>query len=325
MPSSDGALLCPPFTGIVLWNLYQQMEDRTLVRQVLSSFFPQAVLHHRHWYNNRDSKDEGLLCLVHPNESPLPKALTWDDLLDNRPARKVESATEKRYRYGGATSGRTSEEVLSDISGFAVQDPFHNALLCLSNECLIRIGEVLRKDVLELVEWNELSVFSMNDKLWDEEYGIYRAYDMVEGKTILSGSVSGIMPMIAAIPTQEQAEAMRATLTANFIREGYRMIATNSLYADRTEVDKPYRGAIHLWYNWLLFQGLRRYDFEDLALILLKDTLDLVEEYGFHNIFNPRKSAVAHLGIGPGAQAVAAGLYLNLIEATAVAEDAWIR
>ena len=106
--------------------------------------------------------------------------------------------------------------------------------------------------------------------------------------------------MLAGIPVQEQAEAMLGALRLNFEKPDYYKLASNSLYADATQIEKPSRGALSLLFNWLLFQGLSRFDLIDFAEQIKKDTLTLVTEYGYYLHYLPQKDMVKNCGIGKG-------------------------
>ncbi|MBK6949405.1 MAG: hypothetical protein IPH16_16245 [Haliscomenobacter sp.] len=126
--------------------------------------------------------------------------------------------------------------------------------------------------------------------------------------------MSGWMPLISSIPDQANAEAMRVSFEANFLDEDYRLCASQPIHANQTDFQAPGKGALHLWENWLLYQGLLQFDFSDLAQRVRKDTLELMEEYGFHLFFHPQRSRIEHLGLDQGNEAAAASIFLELLQ-----------
>ncbi len=61
-----------------------------------------------------------------------------------------------------------------------IQDPLFLMALTWSNESLIHLGHMLNFDVLDVIQWHELTIYSMNDKLWDDECGGYQLYNLAE-------------------------------------------------------------------------------------------------------------------------------------------------
>jgi hypothetical protein len=55
-----------------------------------------------------------------------------------------------------------------------------------------------------------------------------------------------------------------------------------------------------LFMNWLIFQGLSRFDLIDLAEQIKNDTIALVSEYGYYLHYLPQKELVKNCGIGKG-------------------------
>jgi hypothetical protein len=179
------------------------------------------------------------------------------------------------------------------------------------------MGKLIRRNISEIIQWNELTIYSMNEQLWDEEYGIYRGYDLNTKALPLSGSIGGLMPLLAGIPVQEQAEAMLGALRLNFEKADFYKLATNSLYADATQIEKPGRGAISLLMNWFLFQGLSRFDLIEFAEQIKKDIMTLVSEYGYYLHYQPKHDKVKNCGIGKGDNPFAAAILIPFMETNA--------
>ena len=82
---------------------------------------------------------------------------------------------------------------------------------------------------------------------------------------------------------------------------------------DRVEVNaqQGWNGAVWPALNWMLYKGLKRYDFNETAERLRRHTLQLVSEYGFHTAYDSRKQKQGHPGIGAPSSAAAAALALH--------------
>jgi len=197
---------------------------------------------------------------------------------------------------------------------WAVQEPIFLALLSWANESLLYLMGRTKIKTPELTEWQELTVYSMNELLWDTEYGIYLPRDYTCGDTVLSGSLGGVVPLIAEIATQDQAEAMRSILQANFLEDSHYYFPTNSIFNQNMEATAIDAGGLDPVLNWLLFFGLLRYDFDDLAIYLRNDMLNLIGEYGFYRYYESERKALGNRGIGAGNNPTTAGLFSHLIQ-----------
>ena len=313
LPGDGFDLLERPYFAPVLWRLFESAPDSELGEELLEWLFPKILQHQLHWYRSRNPNDEGLVSIIHPWEAPLPELDIWDAEEYAMPSAWAQPAEARGSRPEGhavQTLSGSKPDTLYDYP-FLVQDPYLNALLSLSNTFLLQMGQYLQRDVRELMEYQELTVFTANQKLWNPEYGIYCSYDQHQGKAVLSGSLSGWMPLVSSIPDQSCAEAMRLSFEANFLHRNYFLGASNSIYGNRTDFNTLSKGALHLWDNWLLYQGLLRFDFDDLADQIRSDSLTLLSEYGFHLYFNPERSHSGHLGIGAGNHPAAAALFLE--------------
>lgn len=131
--------------------------------------------------------------------------------------------------------------------------------LTWSNESLIKLGHQLDADVLEVIQWHELTIFSMNEQFWDESCGGYHQI----GAPKEANFMARFLPLAGEIPTQDQAECMLLKLESR--------LST---------------GDIRVFDAWMLYNGLLRYDFENVAAKLRRRILHCCEEYGFCEGFN---------------------------------------
>lgn len=235
-------------------------------------------------YKQRDELGDGLPCLFSPHESLLPRAPYW------------ESMEQKDERW-------------------AVQEPLFLSLLTWANESLLSLMQITKIKSEELTEWQELTIYSMNEVLWDTEYGIYLPRDLTCGDTVLSGSLAGVVPLIAEIANHDQAEAMRSILQANFLEDSHYYFPSNSIFNPGMQAETIDVGGLDPVLNWLLFFGLLRYEFDDLAIHLRNNMLDLMGEYGFYRYYGSERKSLGNRGIGPGKSLTTAALFAHLMQA----------
>lgn len=197
----------------------------------------------------RFDEASGLLFLVAPEESLLPKASYW-----------------------------------STAKNQTIAEPAFLSLLVWSLEQLIFMGGQLKDDISELSNYLEVITYSINEQLWDEEYGIYFPKNLSNGNRILSDSIGGLFPLLADIPDQEQAEALYRTLANNFVQGQHFYLPTESvLDGNETRMVDPL-------VNYLLFLGLTRYEFNTTAQALRQHTQHLVDHYGPQRSYDSKRT-----------------------------------
>ena len=299
-----------PVYGIVLLKMYELKEDKEEAILFLRELYPKIYAFHHFLYTFRDNKEEGLVSIIHPCESGTEDSPMWDSVLDkmtitedNKEKELIgeESRSFDYLRYMDLISQYQEQgfddKKISENCPIRVQDPFFNAILSWSNEAMIEIGRIIQEDVTDFVLWNELTVFSMNDKLWDEEQGIYNAYDLVNKVFIPGNTLSGMLPIIADVPNIDQAENILRNVKDDFFsgtKENPMFLCpTYDITAENIHFNKKQRGAISISQNWLLYQGLKRFEMNAIAQKVMNDSLELTNEYGFCDFFNPVKKGLA--------------------------------
>jgi hypothetical protein len=282
----DPSVLMLPYHAVFAWLLYRQSKDKTAFLDWLRPLFPKMIAAQEHWYQHRDEEEDGLIALHFSTESPLANASIWHS---------------------------------SDVEDQPkIQDAAWHSLFCWASECIIDLGKVLKTNVSSIIDGLDLTIYSLNEKLWDEEYGIYRSYNLVQNDSILSGSIGGLLPLAGGIPNQEQAEMIRQALEANFIQSDFWWLPTYSLNSPQIQSDQLGQGSIDPIVNWLMYYGLLRYDFTDLAELLRRNTLQLIKEYGFYPAYDAKKQDIGNVGLGSGNFGPAAAVYLDLAAKKAV-------
>lgn len=140
----------------------------------------------------------------------------------------------------GIIAVSAAETPIAAASDYSILCPYFNALLIASNEAMIELGRLAKQDVTDFVLWNDLSVYTVNEKLWSEENGCYQAIDLDNGEAFLQNNHYGWLPMIADIPTLEMAEGILKNIGNNFQ-------AGNNID------------------NWFLWQGLIKFEMIEMA------------------------------------------------------------
>lgn len=237
---------CSALAGIFLGN--QARKNKESKKSFLFSyqFLKQQQLQ---LCKNRFDETSGLLFLLDPKESLLPEASYWE--------------TVKKQ---------------------PIAEPAFLSLMVWSLEQLIFLGGQLEDDVSELSEYLEVLTYSINEQLWDEEYGIYFPKNLSSGQIILNDSIGGLFPLLADIPDQEQAEALYRTLANNFV-QGQHFYFPTECVLDGQEIRM-----VDPLINYLLFHGLLRYEFTTTAQALRQHTQHLVDHFGPQRWYDSKRT-----------------------------------
>ncbi|MCK5427547.1 MAG: DUF547 domain-containing protein, partial [Thermodesulfovibrionia bacterium] len=173
---------------------------------------------------------------------------------------------------------------------FLVYVTLFNAILCASNEALIKISDILKKPFREIEEWYDMTAQSIRQKLYHDEHGIFDAYDISEGKLLELETASGFMPLFGGAASREQAARIYEYLNSrSFCALHQGNCFTIPSYDTQKEGFKRenyWRGPVWININWMLLQGLRRYGYIQKADSLALDILQLPIRFGFSEYFD---------------------------------------
>jgi neutral trehalase len=328
----------PPVLGFVLEFLYDRHGDALM--DFTAEVFPALYAWHAYLYTHRDLHNEGLVYICHNWEAGTDNTPVWDAIwegmdspsydLNRRDTQHVDAANRpsnreyehyihlvelfKSWDYEDAKIGANSP--------FLIQDPLFNALLMRSNEGLIRLGKLLGREaeVARLEQWQERSLKHFHKKLYSPLNKAYVYYDLRNERKLEAVSSSSFIPLFAGIPSPAIAREMvahhfdRGRFSGS--RDAYYLCASFDPTSEAFDPGRYWRGPVWVNLNWLLYHGLLRYGFGRLAEKVRKDTLELLEQYGFYEYFDPRRQldlGKSH-AYGGNNFSWSAALYLDLIQ-----------
>ena len=228
------------------WEVYKKTGDKAFLTECVDRLDKYLTWDRK----NRDKNNNGLLeWLVEPEYT---ECKSGESGQDNSP----------RFEFDEAMDAM-------DFSTFQAQD-----------------SEYLSKIYLELgneqksKEWKEYSEYiksQMNALLWDEEDGTY--YDRLEsGKFTKVLTPANFFPLMAGIPSKEQAKKMVKTLTNPDLLWTKVPLATVSQTHPMYGTDM-WRGAAWLNLNYFTIKGLKKYGYDKLAEELRIKTLETVHKW----------------------------------------------
>jgi hypothetical protein len=305
-PPTSG-IVQPPVHAIALWHVYRNAVDQDRALSFLRELMPKVVAWHEYLYRERTTKGEGLVELWHPWESGTDNSPLWDDALarielDRVPeyqrvdtlvvdaSQRPTNAEYDRYAYlVQLYRDRDYDQarIRADVP-FAVQDVLFNAILVRANEDLARIADVLGMDPEPYVQWAELTRSSLDEKLWDDESGLYLDFDVRAGAPVPVRTWGGLAPLYSGV-SADRASRLRETLE-DFGVELDAGWAIASVPADDPSFDpaRYWRGPVWPMTMWVIHHGLRRHGFDAEAEQLRAAQLALARERGFWEHYNAR-------------------------------------
>jgi len=318
-PKSSG-ITQPAVHGFVLENLLEKFPDNERLIDFIKDIFPKVVQSHRFLYTCRDPEKEGLMFIFHPWESGRDNSPLWDESLDRIVINKDELPYYERrdtsiapkderptsYQYDRYVYllqlGKKycyDEIGIFEESPFLVQDTLMNAALIKSNQSLINIGKRFGLDVGELEEWQQQSIPKFKEKLWNTDLQTFTAYDLRGAHHIPYKEIGGLATLYANIPTKEQAQKLNNYLLSLHER-GYYICPSFDVDSPLFDSKRYWRGPIWPQMNWMIYHGLKNYNFEKTAEIVKSDLIDLVSRHGFYEYFESQKSVAEKLTTGYG-------------------------
>ncbi|NER16646.1 amylo-alpha-1,6-glucosidase [Spongiivirga citrea] len=307
-------LVQPPVLGFVLEKIYHISKDKTRSLEFIGRQIDKVFHNHQYFYQNRDPLNEGLVYIYHNWESGTDNSPVWDGIFETMDSPEYEferrdtshvdpeqRPTKREYDHylhiiEIAKQYNYDDQKIAQHSPFLVQDPLFNAMLIKSNESLIRLYTLLgsNDDKIEKLEkWQKKAVFQMNNKLFDNELNAYIYYDLRNKKPIRSISSSSFTPLFAGIPSKEDARKLIDTLISNFGGDDHYLCASFDPTSEHFKPKKYWRGPVWINLNWILFKGLKRYGFEDIANRVKADSIELITQNGFYEYFDCRKDVIS--------------------------------
>ncbi|HEY4385914.1 MAG TPA: trehalase family glycosidase, partial [Ktedonobacteraceae bacterium] len=289
----------PPVHATAILHMYRHAQDVAQARNFLIEAFPHLKAWHEYLYRERDPQGEGLVFIRHPWESQdnspiwnpvyLHMQLKPEDIpaytrVDTRNVNaELRPRNEDYDRYAYLVkffAARDYDEAkIAQDCPFLVQDVLFNALLCQGNRDLAEIACLIGEDPVPFEQMAERTAQTINQKLWNEERGVYIDFDLVTGEYIHKYTAAGFLPLFAGIPDAERARRMYGYLNSISFYSLDEQAYPVPTY-DRTEPDfepsRYWRGPVWINIDWLLYHGLQRYGFVEYAEHIKQTIIELV-------------------------------------------------
>ncbi|WP_297695883.1 trehalase family glycosidase [uncultured Eudoraea sp.] len=329
-------MIQPPVIGFVLKELLDRAQDKKGALEFTRKVIDKVYENHLYLYNNRDLLGEGLIYIFHNWESGTDNSPIWDTIwetmdsprytFERRDTNQVDPSQRpsnreydhylalidlaKKYRY--------NDSKIAEHSPFLVQDPLVNALLIKSNQSLIKLYQICgfgEDKIRQLEKWQALSIANYESKFYDEDLGAYLHYDLRNKRKIRMLTSSSFVALFAGIPGAKRTSEIAGILEQRFGGEGLYLCASFDPEGERFDPKRYWRGPLWINVNWMLYHGLKSYGINKLAEQIRSDSIEVVEQNGFYEYFDPRRSIAKEGkgGYGGSNFSWTAALYIDFI------------
>ena len=276
------SLTHPPLIAVAAYLVFEHSHDR----EFLAAIYAKVARYHDWFERRRDPDKDGLVCIIHPWEAGGDAPPRWDTFLGldkyipeaGREARIKMVEELIRYNYDPID--------LVQNSCFHVESLEINGIRAADLEAMADIAMLLNKPE-EAAEWLR-RVDGVRNGFRSRMIVDGLPYDLdgMEEKPILQANAGQFVTLFGGLPTYEQAQQLVHQLKeANF----WTVFPIANTPTDSPDYAPEYywRGNVWPCLNWLIYQGLRRYGFHDIADELAARSFALLEQSGFWEYYHP--------------------------------------
>lgn len=311
----------PPVHGFILESILNDHKGNPQIIDLVKSLFPKILKYHEFLLRERDPENEGLIYIYHPWESGRDNSPVWDEILQRIEVNRDELPVYKRVdnQLADPTHRPTDDDYMKYVylmeigrrngyygdgitksSPFLVQDTLFNAMFIESNNSLIRIGKMFGYEVDDISKQNQQSIRSFREKLWNKTLETFVSYDLRADKQLIYNEIGGLTSLFANIPDKEQAERMYQNIRKLVIEDELLLQPSFDPESNLFDPKRYWKGPVWPQMNWLVYKGLRNYEYIETADRVKNDLIGLVSKLGFYEYFDPRKPVSEKLESGYG-------------------------
>lgn len=294
--------------------LLPKTEKLSWYREVL----PKLIEYHNWIYTDRDPKKRGLAIIIHPWESgldntpPLVEILNqyyrpwWVKLLVGFKVVRILDSFRKDVSHNQSSLRPTTTDLLSlyalkvnikkysynikkiiNKKSFAVEDITFNSLLLRNNEHLVSIAKTIKIKLPKELQENIKKTKDAFGELWDSDTNQFYSRNFYTNNLIIEPSIGSLMPLYSGYSDKGKLDKIVKCLEdQNLYGCNYPIpsVPLNSKWFSETEY---WQGPTWVNANWLIIDGLLRNNYIDIAEVLKETTLDMVDNSGIYDYYNP--------------------------------------
>jgi hypothetical protein len=261
----------------------------------LRELYPAIVAFHEWMDRRRDPDGDDLVVCIHPWEAGWDASPRFDPAMDS----VVENGD---FSHHGLRNGRLrltalcnahrcDPLTLRDAGYFHVEICDFNAVRAADLEALSEMAAALNLPA-DATRWRERAMAvqrAVTTKLWrPAPGGGHQVVDLsgADEVPLADGGAQQYVLLFGGCATPEMARALAAQIETALARTPY-VLSTTPPEHPAFDPDRYWRGNVWIQVNWLVWMGLRRYGYTDLAQEIARRSIDLVMQHGQHEHFNP--------------------------------------
>jgi Glycosyl hydrolase family 63 C-terminal domain len=335
----------PPVHAIACYYIYKNAENKTKAKEFLKRIYPNLKRYHKYLLTERDPEKSGLVTIFHPWESGLDDSPVWDEALS-----KIKIQHPLKFErldviaVGGAKETIPSDDMYNkfiyiielmkqynydeqkmyESFPFKIKSIVSSSILYVANKCMIRIADILGEDIQEIREWLSMTQTNFykyfhpdaSQSLGKTEEILFYNYDLISKDWIRKRTISSLLPIYTGlIPKGQIGLFVKWLRHARWCGEG----RCHTPAIPSTDLTDPHfnhltywRGPIWVNTNWMIWLGLLKYGYRDIAEQIRQGIIELAANHGFREYYDPFTGE----GLGGKSFSWTAALVIDLIKNT---------
>ncbi len=303
----------PPVHAIAAYHVFQNAQDKNSAIFFLKQIYPKLLKFHNYLMTTRDPEKTGLVTIFHPWESGFDNSVRWDDTLSKIEIKEVPEytrtdldrvGTEERpsdffydryvYLIELLKECHYNEEKIYDLTPFKIKDVVFSSILYMANKSLFKIAEIIGQNCDEINSWqnktekNYYHYFCCDS---DNEHLVYD-YDISTKQRIEKRTTASLMSIFTDLLDKEKVQNILSWMKHSHICKqncvhNHSLITSIAVQDEEFNPLNYWRGPVWININWMLIKGLLNYGFYDEAKKLKDAIIDLADEHGFFEYYNP--------------------------------------
>lgn len=325
----------PPVHALAALKIYQLADDKKTAEGFLKEIFPKLLAFHRYMLTERDPEKTGLVTIYHPWESGFDNSVRWDEPLarvkpENLPEyervdnKKIDSnqrpddATYDKFVYLVEIMKKhdyDDRRIYAEIP-FKVKDISCSTILYSANLALKDIAGIIKEDDSEIRKWIERTKKNFLPKLCKKngDRPLIYDYDLMGRKHIEKRTVASLLAVCTDFLKYEEIARVVSFMEHSHVctqgcTHSHNVITSIATQSKDFNPMNYWRGPVWININWMIYYGLKNYGIKEKADILKKAIIELTEEHGFYEYYNPLTSE----GLGTNNFSWTAALVIDLL------------
>jgi glycogen debranching enzyme len=272
----------PPLIGAAALLVYERSNDRTF----LETIYPKLIAYHDWFDRRRDPDGDKLVCLIHPWESGGDVLPRWDKAMSYQRFDHEAGRAARLKLAEVIVEFDTDPAALASAGSFIMETMDYNAIRAADVEATAEIASILgRTDESSSLQQRADAIReAFQAKMIVDGY----PYDLqgADEQPVIMDSAGQFITLFGGCPTAEQASRLVEQLREPRFWTPFPVTTSPSDDAAFAP-DIYWRGNVWPCVNWLIFKGLRRYGYDDLAQELAERSLGLLNQFGFWEYYHP--------------------------------------